>query len=199
MNINWSNELQALDRVEPTRDLWKDAIARAAEPRRQAHLDLRERSWLRPRRRRIVALGVALGISGLAAVVVVALGAISAGPAYAVTTNPDGTITITLSQFSALPALNQELVQEGLPLRAVPATADCPFNPSQGLPTGPRGPGLAPTDTITIGTSEIASEGGVGVIGVSQAATPGRLLMMEAGVPADAVPSCINSAAFGPP
>lgn len=197
MNVSWSNELQALNRVGPMRDLWADAIARAAAPRRQTRLDPRGLGWLRDSR--TVLLGTVLGVASLAAAVVVALGAFSTGAAYAVTTNPDGTITITLNQFSALPALNRELAQEGLPLEAVPATPDCPFNPVQGLPTGQRRPGLAPTDTITIGTSEIASEGGVDVIGVSQAATPGRLLMMDAGVPADAVPSCINSAAFGPP
>jgi hypothetical protein len=139
-----------------------------------------------------------LGIAGLVAATMFAFGAFSAGAAYAVTTNPDGTITITLSQFSALPALNQELVQSGLPLRAVPVTADCPFNPNQGLPLGQQGPGSPSTDTITIGTSELTSEGAVGVIGVSPT-TSGGLLMMESGVPADAVPSCINSAAFGTP
>jgi hypothetical protein len=196
---NWSDELRALDGVGPTQDLWPDVLARAAAPRQQARFSFRDRGWMQSRRGRIVLFGAVAGIASLAAAVVVALGVFSAGAAYAVTTNPDGTVTVTLSQFSALPALNHEFAQEGLPLKAVPATADCPFNPARGLNPGPRGPGLAPTDTITIGTSEIASEGGVGVIGVSQAATPGRLLMMDVGVRADAVPSCINSAAFGPP
>jgi hypothetical protein len=140
-----------------------------------------------------------LGIAGLATAVVVALGAFSAGAAYAVTTNPDGTVTITLSQFSALPALNQELAQDRLPLKAVPVTATCPFNPS--VPTPPHiaippgsHNGLAPTDTITIATSDLVSERAVGVIGVKQT-TSGHLLMMEAGTRAPG-PPCINSAAF---
>jgi hypothetical protein len=196
---SWSDELRELDRVGPTHDLWADALARGGSPRPPARRAFRRLSWPRSTRRRTVVLGTAVGIAGVAAVIVVALGTFSASPAYAVTKNPDGTITITLSQFSALPALNRELARDGLPLKAVPATSDCPFNPNQGLPNTARGPGLPPTDSITIGTSEIASEGGVDVIGVSQAATPGHLLMMDAGVPADAVPSCINSAAFGPP
>jgi hypothetical protein len=37
MNVNWSDELHALDRVEPSRDLWADALARAT-PRRRGRL-----------------------------------------------------------------------------------------------------------------------------------------------------------------
>jgi hypothetical protein len=146
----------------------------------------------------MVVIGAGLAIAGLAAASLIALGTFSASKAYAVATNPDGTVTITLRQFSALPALNRELARDGLPLKAVPVTPNCPFNPNRGLPNLQRGGGLAPTDTITIGTSELTSEGAVGVIGVSQAATPGRLLMMEAGTRAPG-PSCINSAAFGAP
>ncbi len=166
--------------------------------RLRARRGFREPSWMRSRRRRTVVLGTALGIAALAAVVVIALGAFSAGPAYAVTKNSDGTITITISQFSALSALNQELAQDGLPLKAVPATPDCPF--AQGLYTGPRqSGGFAPTDSITINTSYLTSIGTIDLIAVSESATSGRLIFMAAGVPADAVPSCINSAAFGTP
>jgi hypothetical protein len=196
MNVNWSNELQVLDRVEPSRDLWADALARTASPRPAARRGVRGLTWIDPRRRPAAALGIGLGIAGLAAALVVALGVFSAGPAYAVTTNPDGSVTITLSQFSALPALNQELTQDGLPLKAVPATPDCPFG--AGSYTGPRGSGLAPTNSIRMNTSQIASEGAVGVIAVSQAATSGNLLLVEATTLPPA-PSCINSAIFGTP
>jgi hypothetical protein len=136
-----------------------------------------------------------LSIVGLIATATFAFGAFNAGAAYAVTTNPDGTVTITLSQFSALRALDQELAQDGLPLKAVPVTADCPFNPAQGLPNGQQGPGIPSTSSITINTSELTSEGAVGVIGVSPT-TSGSLLMMEAGTRPPG-PPCINSAAFG--
>jgi hypothetical protein len=152
---------------------------------------------MQPWRGRTVILGTGLGIASLTAAILVALGTFSAGAAYAVTTNPDGTITITLSQFSALPALNRELAQDGLPLKAVPVTADCPYNPNQGLPVGQEGAGSPSTSTITISTSQLSSEGGVGLIGVLPTAS-GGLLMMEAGTRAPG-PSCINSAAFGTP
>jgi len=32
MNVNWSEELEALDRVGPSRDLWADALIRAESP-----------------------------------------------------------------------------------------------------------------------------------------------------------------------
>jgi hypothetical protein len=194
MNVNWSNELQVLDHVAPSRDLWADALARTASPRPHAHHRFPFPRW----RRRTVALATGVGIASITAAILFALGAFNAGAAYAVTKNADGTVTITLSQFSALPALNQELAQSGLPLKAVPATADCPFNPTQGLPTDPGGgSGLLATDSITIGTSDLRDEGAIDVIGVQQV-SPGRFYFMYAGVPAPG-PSCINSSAFGTP
>jgi hypothetical protein len=59
MNVNWSEELQALDRVSPSRDLWADALARV-----ESHRPLRRtsggvfgglRSW---RRRTAVAVSI---------------------------------------------------------------------------------------------------------------------------------------------
>lgn len=198
MNSSWSDELRALDRVAPSRDLWADALNRAASSRPHASRRARGLNWTRSQRQRTVVLAAGLAIAGLAATGLIVLGTFSASREYAVTTNPDGTVTITLRQFSALPALNRELARDGLPLKAVPATPNCRFNPNHGLPSQPRGSGLAPTDTITIGTSELTSEGAIGVIGVSPAATPGRLLMMAVGTPTPG-PSCINTAAFGTP
>jgi len=153
------------------------------------------------RRRTVVLAATGLGLAGLAAALLVALGSFSAATAYAVTTNPDASITITLSQFSALPALNRELARKGLPLKAVPVTAHCAFlKPGPPLPPLPftppesHAPGVPPTDTITLGTSELSSEGAVGVIGVSQT-TSGRLTLIDAGARSPG-PSCINSAAF---
>jgi hypothetical protein len=158
------------------------------------------------RGRTLVLAAAALGIAAIAAVGVVAFGSGSARAAYAVTTNPDGSVTITLRQFSALPALNRELAQEGLPLRAVPVTAHCAFNPR---PTLPRGfipfvasdqgstEGLRPTDTIRIGTSGLSSQGAVEMLGVSKT-TSGGLELIGAGTLSSA-PACMNSAAFYSP
>jgi hypothetical protein len=58
--VNWPDELQALDRVAPSRDLWADALARAASSRPRAGRGLlglsRMPSW---RRRSVVLVAVA--------------------------------------------------------------------------------------------------------------------------------------------
>jgi hypothetical protein len=158
------------------------------------------------RRRTVVLAATVLGIAGVAAAGVVAFGSGSARAAYAVTTNPDGTVTITLRQFSALPALNRELARDGLPLRAVPVTAHCAFNPAPTLPRGfipfvpsdqALGRRLRPTDTITIDTSGLSSQGAVAMLGVSKT-TSGGLELIEAGTLSSA-PACMNSAAFYSP
>jgi hypothetical protein len=130
------------------------------------------------------------------------LGSSGLPAAYAVTKNPDGTVTITLRQFSALPALNRELAKEGLPLKAVPATVHCAFNPAPPLPRAsvPFVPSeqplaLRPSDTITIDTSA-TPKGVVGVIGAGRNA--GGLSLLYSGG-RDPGPSCINSAAFYQP
>jgi hypothetical protein len=158
------------------------------------------------RRRTVILAASASGIAGLAAAGVVAFGSGSARAAYAVTANPDGTVTITLRQFSALPALDRELARDGLPLKAVPVTAHCAFNPVPTLPRGfipfvpsdqALGRGLRPTDTITIGTSGLSSKGAVAMLGVSKI-TSGGLELIEAGTLSSA-PACMNSAAFYSP
>lgn len=205
MNANWSDELRVLDRVAPSRDLWAEALVRAASPR-PARRGLSRLGWMWASRRRTVVLAAtALGVVGLAAAGVVAFGSGSARAAYAVTTNPDGTITITLRQFSARPALNREFARRGLPLRAVPVTAGCAFDPRPHFPphflefVSPYayGPPLTGTDTITIGTSGLSSKGAVAMLGVSKT-TSGGLELMQAGTLSSA-PACINSAAFYQP
>jgi len=63
VNVNWSDELHALDELAPSRDLWADALARAESIHSHrdtpgpAHGLTRMRSW---RRRTAVTVGVAL-------------------------------------------------------------------------------------------------------------------------------------------
>ena len=207
MNAKWPNELRRLDQVAPSRDLWAEALARAASPRPPDRRGLSGLGWVWDSRRRTAVLAAtALGIAGLAAAGVVAFGSGSARAAYAVTKNQDGTITITLRQFSALPALNRELAREGIRLKAVPVTAHCAFNPVPTLPRGfipfvpsdrALGRGLRPADTLTIGTSGLSSKGAVALLGVSKNPS-GGLELIEAGTLSSA-PACMNSAAFYSP
>ena len=149
-----------------------------------------------PRLRRPALLtGSALGIAGLATAGVLAL--TSASPAFAVTKNPDGTVAITLSDLSDLPALNQKLAQDGVLVTAVPISTSCSATAAITNPSGESGPGTqagrAATNLVTIDPNQIPS-GDIGVIGASQTASGQvTLLFGDTTLPA---PSCLNSAIF---
>ncbi len=146
-------------------------------------------------RRPALLTGSALGIAGLATAGVFAL--TSASPAFAVTKNPDGTIAITLSDLSDLPALNQKLAQDGVPVTAVPISASCPVTAATTNPSGEGMPSTQAsqetTDVVTIDPSQIPS-GDVGVLGASQTASGQVTLLFGDTTPP--APSCLNSAAF---
>lgn len=175
---------------------------RATPSRPRADRGARRLNWMRRwSRQTLVLAAIALGIAGLAAAAVVAFDSGSARAAYTVTRNQDGSVTITLRQFSALPALNRELKRDGLPLKAVPVTAHCAYNPVPALPRGfipfvspdDLGRPLRPRDTITIGTSGLGN-GVVGLIAAGRTASGG--LGVISGGSHSPAPSCVNSAAF---
>ena len=75
--------------------------------------------WARPR---VVGAGAGLAVlAALAAVLV--LSATASSPAYAVTRNADGTVTVKLLRVSGIPAANQKLVTMGVRARIVRAVA----------------------------------------------------------------------------
>lgn len=148
-----------------------------------------------PRLRRPALLtGSALGIAGLATAGVFALS--SPSPAFAVTKNPDGTVAVTLSDLSDLPALNQQLAQDGIPVTAVPISTSCSATGAITNPSGESGPSnqtSQQTDVVTIDPSQIPS-GDVGVLGASQTASGQVTLLFGDTTPP--APSCLNGAAF---
>jgi hypothetical protein len=146
-------------------------------------------------RRPALLTGTGLGIAGLATAGVFAL--TSASPAFAVTKNPDGTVNVTLSDLSDLPALNQKLAQDGIPVTAVPISTSCS---ATGAINNPSGEGMPrtqasqdATDVVTIDPSQIPS-GDIGVLGASQTVS-GQVTLLF-GDTAPPAPSCLNSAAF---
>jgi len=152
-----------------------------------------------PRLRRPALLtGSALGIAGLATAGVFAL--TSSSPAFAVTKNPDGTVAITLSDLSSLPALNQKLAQDGVPVTAVPISTSCSATGAITNLSGESTPSISAsgqetTDVVTIDPSQIPS-GEVGVLGASQTASGQIELMFGDTTPP--APSCLNSARVTP-
>jgi hypothetical protein len=95
-----------------TDNLWRDlvrehgptlAFADRPEPGRAPLL----------RRPRVLA-GSTLGLAGVGTALVLALGAASSTPAWAVTTNGDGSVLVTINQKSALPQANAKLTAMGI-------------------------------------------------------------------------------------
>jgi hypothetical protein len=98
MNANWSEELRALDRVGPSRDLWPEALARVGSPRfrfRAAPGRLHRLAWVRSwRRRTAVAVSAAV------------LAAVGAGSALAYHyLGPSPGFTAGLSGLNSLPTV----------------------------------------------------------------------------------------------
>jgi hypothetical protein len=61
-----------------------------------------------------VLAGSTLALAGAGTALVLALGAASSTPAYAVTTNGDGSVLVTINQNSALPQANAKLAAMGI-------------------------------------------------------------------------------------
>ncbi len=149
------------------------------------------------RRRPVLLTGTGLGLLGLGTAGVIALAAGSAAPAFAVTKNTNGTVAITLSDLSALPALNQKLTQEGIPVVAVPMEANCTTSMSFAIPRGhPVGRPTPASAAVLINPSHIPS-GQVGVVGVMHTTTGRLRLLALLKAPAPG-PSCLKPPAVGP-
>jgi hypothetical protein len=135
----------------------------------------------------VLLTGTALGAAALTAAAVLGLSATtSAPPAYAVTTHPDGTVTVTLSDVRAITALNAELSRDGIAAKAIPLTADCPIH---GFPNAMPAETNPSTYTITIVPREIPP-GYTAVLAAGQNAS-GRVELLQGALPGP-LPACFN-------
>jgi hypothetical protein len=94
-----------------TDNLWRDLEEHGATVALDDRPEPGRASLLR--RPRVLA-GSTLGLAGVGAALVLALGAVSSTPAYAVTTNGDGSVLVTINQTSALPQANAKLTAMGI-------------------------------------------------------------------------------------
>ena len=94
----------------------------AATPMRPA--TRRPRSSFLGARPRVLA-GAGAGIAALCATLALIFAGVSSPPAFAVTTGPDGTTTITLNALSAVGALNAKLAATGVHVRVAPVAPGC--------------------------------------------------------------------------
>jgi hypothetical protein len=79
-------------------------------------------------RRRLAAATFATALAAVLAALVIGLGGGGGGgtPAYAVTSNGDGTITVRLREIVGIEGANAKLTALGVPVRVVPVEPDCP-------------------------------------------------------------------------
>lgn len=172
----------------------EQAIRLELAPRRDRRFGRVLRS--RPR----LLLGTTVGAAGTGAVLALVLSAAGSAPAFAVTRDSNGLVDVTLSDLSDLPALNQELAQDGIPVTAVPLSTSCSATGAISIASGESMPSLSAghqqaTDVVTIDPNRIPS-GEVGVLGASVTASGQIELMFGETTPP--APSCLNNAAFAP-
>ena len=144
---------------------------------------------------------LATGAGGVA--VAAAVGALAAGggtPAYAVTANPDGTVTLAVYQAPGIAQANAKLRQLGDRVVVVPAEAGCPSITS--LPA----PAVKPTGPVSVGGSGSSSgsitvdahgvpAGDIMVVGVE---TSGHGVQVAAELTSPPAPSCVSLPAQPP-
>ena len=128
---------------------------------------------------RIVAGGATAAVAATAAVL--ALGAATtAPPAFAVTDNRDGSVTITLNEITGVSGLNAELASMGIAVRAVPVVSGC--NAPVRV-VGPDG-SLQPASTLVVSqlptNPRTGSQSTLRAITVAPPPTPGQTEILAA-------------------
>ena len=99
-------------------------------------------------------LALTVGSFGLFACVIAAVVVFSASsspPAFAITSQPGGSISITIRQINGITGVNRELARRGIPARAVPLRAivyGCANGHELGGPTAPYS-AVAPSPDVT--------------------------------------------------
>jgi len=150
----------------------------------------------RLRRRGLVA-GAGLGLAGGVTALAIILSATST-PAFAVTSNPNGTVTVTINQIAGVPGANTELAALGVSARAVPIVQGC----TAALQRIPKAagdriflpvPGGGLPQSITFEPSAIPA-GDTVVLAAAQ--IPGGVQMADA-VVQGAAPTCVAQAPLG--
>jgi hypothetical protein len=132
--------------------------------------------------------GTALATAVTAAAALLAITATTSTPAYAVTSNADGTVTVTLNDISAITALNAKLARDGVRAKAIPLTAGCPI---RGFPNAMPAGTNPSTYTITIVPADIPA-GYTAIVAASQESS-GQVRLAQGAWPSPG-PSCLASA-----
>lgn len=144
----------------------------------------------------VLGTGAAVAAAAAAAIVFGVSATTSAPPAYALTQNRDGTVSVTIHELAnAIPQLNAKFAQMGIDETVVPVEASCTQDPRFRMTAYPQ---LKTTDTWTFtpGRSELAP-GTTGVLAAEQ--LPNGEVAIWQGAVTPPVPSCFSNVAYTPP
>jgi hypothetical protein len=142
-------------------------------------------------RRPVVLIGSGATITAAAAIALL----VTPGPqpAYAVTQNANGSITVSIHDLeTAAPALNARFAAMGVNDRVVPVEANCPTSDPTSGAMMPY-PQATTTESITIGTNN-STPGDTEVVAAEQLPNGEVAMVMESITPP--IPSCFSTTAY---
>lgn len=167
-------------------ELRADLQAAALRPDRR----LVGHGWAKLLRPRLFVATGGLTLAGAIVALVVVLSASSVtSPAYALTRQPDGTITLTLYRLTNdIPSLNARLAQMGIDETIVPVTSTCKYR----FPIYPVG---GPSSTITLRPNHYDLAPGTQGVLAAEALPNGKIALAQGALrPAD-IPPCFATVA----
>ncbi len=145
-----------------TDHLWQDLAREHGAT--LAHVNRTESARSRLPRPRLLA-GSTLALAGVGAGIVLALSGSSAEPAYAITTNGDGSVLVTINQNSALPQANAKLaamgIHEQIAIEMAPGAATV-SGPVNCVPHGKNVSGPPVKAIVGTNGTEVISSGNTG-------------------------------------
>lgn len=141
-------------------------------------------------RRRLLA-GVPVALAAALAAAVLALEGSGPPPAFAVTTDADGSVQVTIAEMVGITGANARLEQLGVRARVVPMTAQCSTHVAMtyiGIAQHPGNPVTVDATTIPAGTTILLAAREVGDSNLETAV----------GKVTGRVPTCVSSNGVGP-
>jgi hypothetical protein len=131
-------------------NLWREVERKYGSELSEADGPLQRRSRLRVP----VIAGTSLGLVGASAVAVIVLSAASSSPAFAVTHNPDGTVSVVIRRIEGIPGANQRLAQLGIRARAVRIADGCQVAPPPALARVTVATFVRTRDAVSVGGTD---------------------------------------------
>jgi len=153
-----------------TDHLWSDLVREHGPT--LAHTDRPEPGRARLLRRPRLLAGSTLGLASVGAALVLVLGAAGSPPAYAITTNGNGSVLVTINLGSSLPQANAKLtamgINEQVTIYMAPGAANvsgpvnCTPGPGAGVPNPPVEVLVGTDGTEVIASGQTADNTGMG-------------------------------------